>query len=88
MQRQEDTLLGCVSVVLGLLLSFFIPYLLGSEDHSKLIWALLAPGWLIFHPGFDDAGEILMATLLDAVIFCVVSYLVLWLIVRLKRARS
>ena len=70
---------GCLSFLIGVLLAVFIPaVLLGLGIYSNALWILLMPGWAIFHPGRDDGFEILMATMLDAMIWWVIAYGVMY----------
>ncbi len=83
MHRQDAKSLGCLSLLVGGLLSIFIPiFLIGSRIYSDALWVILMPGWVIFRPGRDDGFEILMATILDTIIFGTIVYGIIYGIVR------
>ena len=75
MRRQDAKALGCIALIIGGALSVFIPLLLlGARIYSTAAWVVLMPGWLIFRPGRDDAAEILLATIFDAIVFAAIIY--------------
>ena len=75
MRRQDAKALGCVALVIGGALSVFVPmFLIGARIYSTAVWVVLMPGWLIFRPGRDDAAEIVLATIFDAVLFGAIIY--------------
>jgi hypothetical protein len=83
MRRQDAKALGCLSFLVGGLLSIFIPiFLIGSRIYSDALWIILMPGWVIFRPGRDDGFEILMATILDTIIYGALIYGIIYGLVR------
>jgi hypothetical protein len=81
--------LGCLSFIAGALLAIFIPVFLvgiGLPLDSGLFW--LAPGWAIFHPGRDDGAQILLATIVTAIIYSPIFYGVVHLILRYLAQRK
>lgn len=70
------TATGCLSLFLGAGLSFFISVreLNGAGDDTSRGWSYLAPGWTILDPGAHDAHIMLLATVLDAVIYSVIIF--------------
>ena len=62
---------GCLSLFLGALLSFLISVreFGGASGGTGQGWSYLAPGWRILDPGAHDGHIMLLATVLDAVIY-------------------
>lgn len=86
MRSRDAIALGCLSFLVGGLLSVFIPiFLIGGGIYSDAAWIILMPGWVIFHPGHADVFEILMATIVDTVIFGALLYGIIWGVVRFFR---
>ena len=60
--------LGCLALVIGGLFSIFMPGL-----------GVRTPGWAIFNPGRDDGPQLLMAVIVDMIVFGAISYGFLYL---------
>jgi hypothetical protein len=60
--------LGCLALFIGGLTSIIMPGL-----------RVRTPGWAIFNPGRDDGPQLLMAVIVDTVIFGAISYGFLYL---------
>ncbi|MDT7604583.1 MAG: hypothetical protein QOF61_2580 [Acidobacteriota bacterium] len=83
MNKPEATSLGCWTLLIGVLFSILIPaILLGSGIYINALWIILMPGWAVFRPGRDDGFGILMATILDAMIWWAIAYGVIYSIVK------
>ena len=89
MRKHDAKARGCLSLLIGGLLSIFIPiFLIGSNIYSDAVWVFLMPGWVILRPGAHDGLVILLATLLDTIIFAVLIYGIIYGVVRfLGRAK-
>lgn len=86
MAKYNIKFVGCISVVAGVLLAIYIPAMLFGAHltvYSKWFW--LAPGWAIFQPGRDDGAEILLASLLNIIIYFI---LILFFIYLLSRSST
>ena len=90
MRKNDVKALSCLSLLIGGLLSIFIPILLiGNKIYSDVVWVFLMPGWVILRPGAHDGFVILLATLLDTIVFAVLIYGIIYGVVRfLGRAKS
>ncbi len=75
--------LGCSSLVIGGLLSIIFPVVLIKNNiYSDVAWLLFMPGWLIFRPGAHDIFTILIATILDTIIFAAITFLLIYSITK------
>lgn len=83
MRKNDAKALGCLSLLIGGLLSIFIPiFLIGNKIYSDVVWVFLAPGWFILRPGAHDGLVILLATFLDTIIFAALNYGIIYCVVR------
>ena len=79
------TATGCLSLFLGALLSFFISVreLNRASSNTGQGWSYLAPGWKFLDPGAHDAHIMLLAALLDAVIYSMIIFMAFYGFVKL-----
>jgi len=83
MIKRDVKALGCLSLLVGGLLSILIPvFIIGSEIYSDVLWLFLMPGWVIFRPGAHDFFELLSATVFDTLVFAAVTYGIIYGVVR------
>jgi hypothetical protein len=69
----------------GILLSILMPFLLlNSRIYSGPIWFILAPGWILFSPGRDDLGEMIMAFVFDAIFYGLIIYVIVRFLSKMK----
>jgi hypothetical protein len=79
----------CLSLALGTLLAFFVPFViigLGASLDSRWLW--LAPGWPIFNPGRDDGPQIIAATVLTTLMYSAACYVAGRILLRKAEGRS
>jgi hypothetical protein len=68
--KQKAKSTGCLSLLIGGLFSILMP----------AIGVFLTPGWALFSPGRDDGFKILLAVVLDTIIFGAMAYGILYLV--------
>lgn len=74
---------GCLSLFLGASLSFFISVSeLGRASRGQG-WSYFSPGWRVLDPGAHDAHVMLLAALLDAVVYSIVIFVTFYGFVKL-----
>ena len=84
MHKKEMVALGCLSLMIGAVPALFVPLaLIKRQMFSDTLWAVVAPAWALLDPGAHDGLEILLAVLLDAVIFGALVYGIIYAVVRL-----
>jgi hypothetical protein len=84
--RGHNKALGCVSLVIGAILSVGVPaFFVGIGARLDDDWIILAPGWNLFRPGRDDGIEIILATILDTLIYAAIVYGIMCVVMYLRR---
>ena len=75
---------GCLSLFLGALLSVFISMsVIGRASHAGPGWPYFAPGWKILDPGAHDVHIMLLAVVVDTLLFGAVIFTVFYGFVKL-----